>query len=290
MSFVSKRGRVASAAAILALTGASLAASAQSASAADTVVFGADINSAVPANTPIANNSLIVNNASTANALPAGHVVPAAGVIKGWRIKAAGAGQSTLQFRILRGNTSIHLGPVVDIGAADGVSVTFPESIAVQKGDRIGIARVNNAVATRNIINNSGSTDFYATPLGATETRAPSTTNAAFHLLIQADLSTELGCGGKVATIVGTAGADKIKGTPGDDVIVGLGGKDNIKGLDGNDTICGGDGKDVLKGGNGDDRIFGEAGKDQLKGSAGADNCVGGASKDSFSGCEVRVQ
>lgn len=290
MSFVSKRGRVASAAAILALTGASLAASAQSASAADIVKFGADINSAVPANTPMAASSLSVNNANAVNALPAGQVVPAAGTITGWRIKASGAGQSTLQFRVVRGNTSIHLGPVVDIGAADGISVTFPESVAVLPGDRIGVSRVNNAIATRNIFNNTASTDRWNTPLAAAETRAPDLTNTPFHLLIQADLSTELGCGGKVATIVGTNGKDKLNGTNGDDVILAGNGKDTVKGLGGNDTICGGAGKDVLKGGAGDDHIFGDSGKDQLKGSAGTDVCIGGSSKDSFKGCETATQ
>lgn len=98
------------------------------------------------------------------------------------------------------------------------------------------------------------------------------------------------GCDSKLATIVGTDGSNKIRGTAGDDVIVAGGGKDNVKGLGGNDTICGSAGKDVLKGGAGNDRIFGESGKDQLKGSSGVDVCFGGSSKDSFSGCETRVQ
>ncbi len=47
-------------------------------------------------------------------------------------------------------------------------------------------------------------------------------------------------CHGQVATIVGTAGDDRLVGTAGRDVIVGLGGADRIAGLGGDDVICGG--------------------------------------------------
>jgi Ca2+-binding RTX toxin-like protein len=91
-------------------------------------------------------------------------------------------------------------------------------------------------------------------------------------------------CGGRTATIVGTAGADHLKGTKKADVIVGLGGNDTIKGLGGNDLICAGAGADKVFGGPGADRILGEGGKDQLFGGPGADALLGGAGADTLVG------
>jgi RTX calcium-binding nonapeptide repeat (4 copies) len=46
-------------------------------------------------------------------------------------------------------------------------------------------------------------------------------------------------CNGNEATISGTAGDDRLRGTPGTDVIEGRTGDDRISGLDGIDLICG---------------------------------------------------
>ena len=89
-----------------------------------------------------------------------------------------------------------------------------------------------------------------------------------------------LHCGGKVATIVGKPGADKLIGTNGADVIFAGGGNDTISGLGGDDVICAGPGKDVVNGGGGADSIFGDAGDDELLGGAGLDALVGGAGSD----------
>jgi uncharacterized delta-60 repeat protein len=91
-------------------------------------------------------------------------------------------------------------------------------------------------------------------------------------------------CAGKKPTIVGTAGADKLKGTKRADVIVGLGGNDKIDGLAGNDIVCGGAGNDTISGGAGNDRIAGEAGRDKVSGGAGNDKLTGGAGNDILSG------
>ena len=100
-------------------------------------------------------------------------------------------------------------------------------------------------------------------------------------------------CGGKTATLVGTAGSDVLNGTAKADVIAGLDGNDEINGLDGNDTVCGGTGddlirvgndKDVAKGGAGNDRLRGSAGNDTLAGNAGDDNLGGGAGDDALRG------
>lgn len=71
-------------------------------------------------------------------------------------------------------------------------------------------------------------------------------------------------CRGRPATIVGTAGKDRIRGTAKADVIVALGGNDVVKGRGGNDVICGGAGKDKLDGGAGKDVLVGGPGKDVM--------------------------
>lgn len=58
-------------------------------------------------------------------------------------------------------------------------------------------------------------------------------------------------CGGRLATLIGTARNDKLRGTNKADVIVGLGGNDKIQGLGGNDIICGNGGRDTIIGGKG---------------------------------------
>jgi uncharacterized delta-60 repeat protein len=90
-------------------------------------------------------------------------------------------------------------------------------------------------------------------------------------------------CHGKVATILGTPGQDRIRGTKKADVIVALGGNDKVKALGGNDLVCAGDGADQVVGGGGKDRLYGERGKDRLIGGTGRDRLVGGPDRDSTS-------
>jgi hypothetical protein len=99
--------------------------------------------------------------------------------------------------------------------------------------------------------------------------------DALFRLFVQ-----PVTCKGKPATIIGTPGNDKLRGTARRDVMVGLGGRDKLSGRGGNDLICGGPGRDVLKGGKGNDRLYGQAGKDTLKGGPGRDRLKGGAGRD----------
>lgn len=70
-------------------------------------------------------------------------------------------------------------------------------------------------------------------------------------------------CRGLAATIVGTAGDDKLVGTRGADVVVGMGGNDKLFGLAGDDMLCGGRGADDLIGGRGHDRLYG--GHDEIE-------------------------
>lgn len=82
-------------------------------------------------------------------------------------------------------------------------------------------------------------------------------------------------CQGMPATIVGTAGADTIRGSSGPDVIVSYGGNDTIYGNGGADRICAGAGNDIVHGGSGGDLISGGRGRDRLRGGAGTDSCWG---------------
>jgi hypothetical protein len=86
-------------------------------------------------------------------------------------------------------------------------------------------------------------------------------------------------CHGRRATIRGTNGKNKIKGTKKRDVISAGKGKDKVKGLKGNDLICGGKGKDKLFGGPGKDTLLGEKGNDTLLGGPDNDKLKGGPGK-----------
>jgi len=87
-------------------------------------------------------------------------------------------------------------------------------------------------------------------------------------------------CAGKAATMVGTAGADRLVGTGRRDVIAALGGKDTLRGRAGNDILCGGAGRDKLLGGPGRDKLLGQAGNDILRGGPGRDRLIGGPGRD----------
>jgi sugar lactone lactonase YvrE len=83
-------------------------------------------------------------------------------------------------------------------------------------------------------------------------------------------------CGGKLATVVGTTGKDKLKGSRFGDVVATLGGHDVVRGLAGKDIICGGGGPDKLVGGKGKDRLLGGKGRDV---------CIGGPGRDRELSC-----
>lgn len=89
---------------------------------------------------------------------------------------------------------------------------------------------------------------------------------------------------GKVCTIVGTSGNDRLSGTPRADVICGLGGNDILTGASDNDVLDGGPGRDTLTGGAGDDILTGGTGDDLLSGNAGNDAIQGQDGNDTISG------
>jgi len=87
-------------------------------------------------------------------------------------------------------------------------------------------------------------------------------------------------CGGKAATILGSAADDFLKGTPKADVISAGDGNDRIVALKGNDIVCAGNGNDKVSGSGGDDVLKGQGGKDNLRGGGGKDRLIGGKGKD----------
>jgi Tol biopolymer transport system component len=114
-------------------------------------------------------------------------------------------------------------------------------------------------------------------------------------------------CAGRIATVIGSAGRDVLKGTERKDVVVALGGDDRIDSFAGADVVCAGPGKDVVDagsngsgggsdlvlGGPGDDRLAlgpelgtleGEGGDDLLLGSKGGDSLYGGPGNDVLRG------
>jgi hypothetical protein len=83
-------------------------------------------------------------------------------------------------------------------------------------------------------------------------------------------------------TITGTAGADRLRGTRGDDVICGLGGDDVIDARDGDDAVMGDAGRDRIDGGHGDDTLYGGEDADRLDGEHGTDVLSGGPGPDAL--------
>jgi uncharacterized delta-60 repeat protein len=95
-------------------------------------------------------------------------------------------------------------------------------------------------------------------------------------------------CGGKRATIVGTARSELLRGSRRADVIVALGGNDRVVAAGGNDVVCAGAGNDRVAGGAGSDRLLGGAGNDTIAGDAGNDKLAGDAGNDKLAGSAGR--
>ncbi|HEU4657758.1 MAG TPA: hypothetical protein VFR97_09545 [Capillimicrobium sp.] len=87
-------------------------------------------------------------------------------------------------------------------------------------------------------------------------------------------------------TVDGGAGADRLQGGGGGDVLDGGAGDDRVEGLGGDDALDGGDGDDALEGGAGGDRLVGGPGDDEITGDGasppGRDVVDGGAGTDAF--------
>lgn len=91
-------------------------------------------------------------------------------------------------------------------------------------------------------------------------------------------------CRGVAATIVGTAGADRLVGTSGRDIVASFAGNDSIATFSGRDLVCAGKGNDYVLAGTNDDLVSGGDGLDRLIGRAGNDLLVGNAGDDVLRG------
>jgi len=91
-------------------------------------------------------------------------------------------------------------------------------------------------------------------------------------------------CAGRTATIVGTAGNDRLTGTRRRDVIVAGAGNDVVRSGRGNDIVCAGSGNDRVSAGAGRDRVTSGAGRDRVVGGAGNDRVRGGTGRDRLFG------
>jgi hypothetical protein len=215
------------------------------------------------------------------------YVAPAAGVITSWSFEADND-PPDMRFKVARpegGGLFTIIGQSGLEDPAPSELNTFPVNIPVQAGDVIGnyITDPDPTGCQRSVPDHPIFVRFGEVLLGETATFFDDGDS-------QLDLSAELEpyrCGGKNATLAGTAGKDELVGTSGDDVIVAFGGKDTIKGKGGADVACGGNGKDKLKGGADNDKLKGQKGNDAMKGAAGEDKCVGGKGKDTAKKCEV---
>lgn len=85
-------------------------------------------------------------------------------------------------------------------------------------------------------------------------------------------------------TIIGGAGIDILYGSNGDDTIWGGGAADDIRGENDNDTLYGEAGDDALRGGNGNDILDGGDGNDSLYGNDGDDVFIASAGDDAMDG------
>jgi len=78
------------------------------------------------------------------------------------------------------------------------------------------------------------------------------------------------------ASFAGSAQADNVAGTSGNDVLHGLAGNDRLRGGPGNDVLYGGAGNDRLAGGTGRDDLYGQRGNDRFTARDGARDVVSG--------------
>ncbi|MEX0381707.1 hypothetical protein V6X02_00010 [Spiribacter sp. 1M153] len=84
--------------------------------------------------------------------------------------------------------------------------------------------------------------------------------------------------------VIGTDGANTVKGSEFGDFVLGAGGADDLFGYEGDDVLLGGAGDDSLFGHAGNDVLIGGAGGDEGYGGAGNDIFVGGAGANTFDG------
>lgn len=86
----------------------------------------------------------------------------------------------------------------------------------------------------------------------------------------------------KAKALIGSSGANRLRGYTTDDLIFGFGGDDSIYGGLGHDLLDGDEGDDQLYGEAGNDALNGGIGNDLLDGAEGADQMAGGLGDDTY--------
>lgn len=232
---------------------------------------------------------------------------PEDGTITSWSMRSGEIPISLLQEMEVTPTVFRDLGDGNWVEAAQGTPqtissneiATFPENLPIKAGQVFGVEvpRFNflPIVIDLDLSDSSILDENFTVPVNV----------PFFHLPVNAELTTvddpggpdepeiDEKCRGKVATIVGTSGADQITGTPGPDVIVAKGGSDTINSLAGDDVICSNGGDDTVDSGPGRDRVYGGDGDDEINtgggndwafGLGGADEISGGSGADRLSG------
>lgn len=87
-----------------------------------------------------------------------------------------------------------------------------------------------------------------------------------------------------IEPVLGTNGADALKGSQVDDEVFGMAGDDSLSGFGGDDLIYGNHGSDRIFGNAGHDRLFGDTGHDYIDGGHGDDTIEGGENDDTVNG------
>lgn len=189
---------------------------------------------------------------------------------------------------------------VTDRTAAATRTVQFGETddtATLTAGSDAGTSRVVHGAATVTMVNPS--TALVVNGGGGNDTLSVGTLDAALTASVTIDGQAGNDVvnavdGSRRLILLGSDGADTLRGTvhndtirggAGNDRLFGRNGADEIHGEDGNDFISGDGGNDVATGGAGDDKVTGGAGRDELSGDGGDDTVLGqGGSGDWISG------
>ncbi|OKH29819.1 hypothetical protein NIES2101_42980 [Calothrix sp. HK-06] len=161
---------------------------------------------------------------------------------------------------------------IINDGTFETSTVTFTAtSENPYLGQKLGIRLIN-------ILQSSGvEISFDDVRLEAQSVNPNSIINQTFYGTAKAEVIT---ASGGNDTIYGNGGSDTLNGGDGNDTIFGSNSNEYILGGAGNDIIYGNGGQDLLDGGSGDDLIYGGAGLDKIKGGTGNDIIYGNGGND----------
>jgi RTX calcium-binding nonapeptide repeat (4 copies) len=190
-------------------------------------------------------------------------------------------------------------GPNVDLwvtenGYATNLGRTEPEQDVALRSTLDGVHRYSGTLGVTDYRwfnlrdNDSAGTDLFAAVGLLRDDYSEKPAFAAYRSYVKrigTDRPKRMRCGNRIATVLGTAGRDVLRGSRGPDVIATGAGRDRVAGGRGNDRICTGDGRDVISGGPGRDTLVGGAGRDRISGGAGRDHCPGAGPDDPTSSC-----